>query len=165
MPATATAVKIAGIPVDSPFSVFNGRTGHVVGPGRFGLVQVRLTFVITADEVVLAFGPDGTVADFTDDSSGHDVYTLGKFLVDAPIVEPGRLEEDMDDLALAARSEVRRMARKVRGEGTGSELWQMVAERGQALAYFANLIPESVATPEDAIAWVHEHAARECFGF
>jgi hypothetical protein len=160
--STTTFVKIDGIPLASPFSVLNGRTGVVTSrrASRFGTFLVILSQPISAEDVRLS---DMTsLADLTEDSEGREVEILGTYLEDAEPVKPGR--EVPAAIVNAAFAEIGAAYRRSQRHVGATELWGMVRET-ITRQDLAALIPESVVTGEDARAWVYAHAAATSFGF
>jgi hypothetical protein len=170
--ATATAIQIQGIPTASPFAVFNGRTGHVVETRTHGVVRVRLAQPVSTEDARLAEVQH--VGWLTEDPQRFEIDVLAKYLTDAPIVEPGReVPMAIVDAAFAEIGAAYRQANRapvaatiaLRSEAFRSvEFWGMVRET-VTRRMLDSLIPESVATAEDARAWVYDYAAREAFGF
>ena len=167
--SNTTLVKIDGIPLASPFSVLNGRTGVVTTrrASRFGTLLVILSQPLSAEDVRLS--GMASLADLTEDSEGREVEILGTCLKDVEPVEPGR--ETPLAFVNAARSEIvvaQRRAERRRDENgttlTQAEFWSMVREL-VTRSDLATLIPESVVTSEDARAWVYAHAVATRFGF
>lgn len=164
---TGIVVKIAGIPTASPFSVFNGRTGHVVETRSHGVVRIRLAVPVSIEDARLA--EVHSIADLTSDPQRYEIDVLDKYLTsDVPEVLPGR--EVPTDLVEAAYAEIgsayRRAYRRSDADGlalTQAEFWGAVRQFVTRRTLDA-LIPESVVTPEDARAWMYDHAKREQFG-
>lgn len=161
--ANGVEVTVTGVTVDSPKEVFNGRTGIVVdsrriGAGHVELVTVHFDYPVTADEIDLMFDGRGTLADVTEDPTGHRVDFLASLLAPkAALLDPAGRE--FDALVHAALLEVRGMARR-----GGGELWTMARELVTAPWLKANL-PYTITTAADARAWLHHKAATDAFGF
>jgi hypothetical protein len=155
--AIGRRVTTAGIGMASPFEVLNSRTGTVVALGR-QLVTVHLDYPVTADEVELMFGKRATLADVTDDETGHRVEMLARHLIDeATLLDPnGRA---FRNLAVYAMREIKLMVRR---DGV-SEVWSMLAEVYDVDRMVAEL-PHTITTGPDARAWVHHRVAQDSFG-
>jgi hypothetical protein len=171
--STTTLVKIDGIPLASPFSVLNGRTGVVTSrrASRFGTFLVILSQPISAEDVRLS--DMASLADLTEDSEGREVEILGTYLEDAESVEPGRevpaaiVNAAFAEIGAAYRRSQRHVGATIAERAAmfdATELWGMVRET-ITRQDLAALIPESVVTSEDARAWVYAQAAATHFGF
>lgn len=161
--ANGVEVTIAGITVDSPLEVLNGRTGIVVESrrpvvGGVELVTIHLDYAITSDELELMFGEGATFAAVTEDPTGHRVDMLARKLVaKAPLPDPAG--HDFRALVSAALCEVRSMARRV-----GGELWTMARDL-VTVAWLESHMPYGITTAADARAWIHHKATTDAFDF
>lgn len=164
--ATGTRVTISGIGTTSPFEVLNGRTGTIVpAPAgrRAPLITVHLDYPVSADEVALMFGTDGTLDDVTgEDVTGHRVDMLARHLTpEATPLDPSGFR--FRALAANVLREIYRMRRHVRREG-GSEIWAVLSDAYDIDRVVAEM-PHTITTGEDARAWVHHRVAQDAFGF
>lgn len=159
MPTTTQV--ITGIPDVSPLFVFNGRTGHVAETRTDGVVRFRLAIPVSAEDIRLAKVEN--ITDLTGDPQHYEIDVLIRHLTDAPEVLPGR--EVPAALVDAAEREIGVAYRRAYWNGGGfpQEFWGVIRET-ITRADLGNLIPESLATKEDARAWVYDYAARERFG-
>jgi hypothetical protein len=171
--STTTFIKIDGIPLASPLSVFNGRTGVVTGrrASRFGTFLVILSQPISTEDVRLS--EVASLADLTEDPEGREVEIRGAYLENATPVEPGHevpaaiVNAAFAEIVSAYRRSQRHVGATIAERAAtfdATELWGMVRET-ITRTDLGNLIPESVATSEDARAWVYAHAATTSFGF
>ena len=159
-PAIGTQVMITGISLDSPFEVFNGRTGIVAAhpEGKFNFVTVHLTYPVNSEDIDLAYGPRGTMGDFTMDANGDRVDFLAKHLADVPdLIDPEG--EQARVFVSAVLSEIRGMARR-----SHREIWKIMRDMVTADRVRAELDPR-ITTKEDARAWVHFRVNTDRWGF
>jgi hypothetical protein len=159
--ADGVEVTIAGITVDSPLEVLNGRSGIVVGSRRIDgveLVTVHLDYAVTSDELELMFGRGATFAALTEDPDGHRIELPARMLAPrAALLHPAGGE--FLSLMRAVVAEVRAMARR-----DGGELWTMARDLVTVPWVKANM-PRTVTTTADARAWIHYRATTDAFGF
>lgn len=159
-PAIGTPVMITGIGIDSPFEVFNGRTGTVVAhsEGKFDLVTVHLTYPVNSEDIDLAFGSRGTMDDITSDANGDRVEFLAMHLADVPeFIDPDG--DTARTFVSAILAEIRGMARRSR-----REIWRMLAEDITPERVRAEL-DYRITTKADARAWVHFRANTDYWGY